>query len=82
MLHRMPLPEGPMPDISGKHGRPPSRDDHDLALSLITTWTMRTGRILRPAPVSELTPEELVNFWADDQLEPPLAAPVHNWPPA
>jgi hypothetical protein len=55
-------------------------DDRALALLLITTWATRTGRALRPAPVSELAPEELVNFWADDQLEEPLDTPVHEWP--
>jgi hypothetical protein len=55
-------------------------DDRALALLLITTWAARTGRILRPAPVSDLAPEELVNFWADDQLEQPLDAPVREWP--
>jgi hypothetical protein len=54
-------------------------DDRALALLLITTWATRTGRVLRPAPVSELAPEELVNFWADDQLEKPLDTPVRGW---
>lgn len=66
-----------------RSGEPAAYSDNQaLAVSLITTWTMRTGRMLRPVPVSELTPAELVNFWADDQLEPPLAPPVHDWPPA
>jgi hypothetical protein len=55
-------------------------DDRALALLLITVWAARTGRVPRPVPVSELTPEELVNFWADDQLEEPLDTPVHEWP--
>lgn len=55
-------------------------DDRALALLLITAWATRTGRVLRPAPVSELAPEELVNFWADDQLEKPLDTPVREWP--
>jgi hypothetical protein len=53
-------------------------DDRTLALSLITTWATRTGRVLRPVPVSELSAEELVNFWADDQLEDPLDTPVRD----
>jgi hypothetical protein len=41
-----------------------------LARSLFTTWAIRTGRALRPLPLTELTAEELADFWADDQLEP------------
>jgi hypothetical protein len=44
--------------------------DAVLALSLFTTWAVRTGRVLRPVPVPDLTAEELIEFWADDQLEP------------
>jgi hypothetical protein len=40
-----------------------------IALSLFTVWAARTGRVLRNIPISELTPEELIEFWADDQLE-------------
>jgi hypothetical protein len=53
-----------------------SRDDRTLALLLVTVWAARTGRVLRPAPVSELTPQELVDFWADDQLGQPPYMPV------
>jgi hypothetical protein len=45
-----------------------TRDDQTLAVLLVTVWAARTGRVLRPVPVSELTPQELVDFWADDQL--------------
>ena len=54
-------------------------DDQVLALMLIAIWTVRTGRALRTVPVRELSPEELVNFWADDQLEQPLDVPVDTW---
>jgi hypothetical protein len=53
-----------------------TRDDRTLALLLVAAWAARTGRVLRPVPVSELTPEELVDFWADDQLEQPPYVPV------
>lgn len=43
-------------------------EDQALALSLITVWAMRTGQRLRQVPVSELTAEELIDFWADDYL--------------
>jgi hypothetical protein len=56
-------------------------DDRALALLFIAAWAARTRRVLRPVPVSELSSEELVNFWADDQLEQPLDAPVHRWLP-
>jgi hypothetical protein len=37
-------------------------------LALITVWATRTGRTLRDVPASELSPDELVTFWADDQM--------------
>lgn len=76
----MPQPEYPQMKVT-QSGKPAVYgDDQALAVSLTTTWSMRTGRLLRPVPVNELTPAELVNFWADDQLEPSLATPVHDWP--
>lgn len=44
-------------------------EDELLARVLITSWSLTTGRILRPgvAPQS-LTEEELISFWADDQI--------------
>ncbi|MGK5554751.1 hypothetical protein ACSNOI_24350 [Actinomadura kijaniata] len=45
-------------------------DDALMALSLITIWAMHTGRSLRPVPISELTVQELEDFWADDQMLP------------
>jgi hypothetical protein len=56
-------------------------EDRALSLLLIAAWAARTRRVLRPVPVNELSPKELVNFWADDQLEQPLDAPVSEWPP-
>ena len=43
-------------------------DDRILALALITVWATRTGRTLRNVPAGELSPDELMTFWADDQL--------------
>lgn len=43
--------------------------DAELARSLYTTWAVRTGRALRAVPVTELTADELIDFWSDDQLE-------------
>jgi hypothetical protein len=49
-----------------------------VALSLFTIWAARTGRVLRDVPISELTPEELIEFWADDQLEEQYATPARQ----
>ncbi|MFI6520567.1 hypothetical protein ACIBF1_33795 [Spirillospora sp. NPDC050679] len=43
-------------------------EDALMALTLMTTWAMRTGRALRSVPVEELSVEELEAFWADDDL--------------
>jgi hypothetical protein len=48
-----------------------SENDVALARSLFTTWIVRTGRMLRAVPVTELTPDELIEFWADDDLGRP-----------
>lgn len=52
---------------------PPPTDADLMAVLLVTTWSIRTGRVLRPVPVDELTAAELVEFWADDRLEPPYS---------
>jgi hypothetical protein len=46
-----------------------SNEDDLLARVLITSWSLATGRTLRAgvAPHS-LTEEELISFWADDQM--------------
>lgn len=43
-------------------------DDAHMALALITVWAIHTGRSLPQAPMSELTAEELEDFWADEQM--------------
>jgi hypothetical protein len=42
---------------------------------LITSWSLATGRTLRAgvAPQS-LTEDELISFWADDQIATPRRA--------
>jgi hypothetical protein len=44
-------------------------EDDLLARVLITSWSLATGRTLRAgiAPQS-LSQEELISFWADDQI--------------
>jgi hypothetical protein len=44
-------------------------EDELLAHLLISTWTVITGRTLRDVPLKCLTPEELIDFWADDLTE-------------
>jgi class 3 adenylate cyclase len=39
-----------------------------LALTLFALWAAKTGRRLRPVPIAQLTPQELIDFWADDQF--------------
>ena len=53
-----------------------ANEDDLLARVLITSWSMATGRTLRDgiAPHS-LTEDELISFWADDQMTN-LAAPA------
>jgi hypothetical protein len=52
-------------------GRPmrQANEDELLARVLITSWSLATGRTLRPGIAPELlTEDELISFWADDQL--------------
>jgi len=79
--HPVPPAASPAPDGGTCDGYVLTAEDQMLALLLITVWAARTGRALRTVPVSELSLPELVNFWADDQLEPPLDAPVCQWLP-
>jgi hypothetical protein len=52
----------------GRAGRYTNEDDL-LARVLMTSWSMATGRTLREgiSPHS-LTEDELISFWADDQM--------------
>ncbi len=46
-------------------------DDEILARLLIISWTLATGRTLRgDVPPHMLSAEELVSFWADEQMTP------------
>jgi hypothetical protein len=43
-----------------------------LARVLITSWTLTTGRTLRMGvPPHSHSAEELISFWADDQIAIP-----------
>ena len=50
-------------------------EDELLARVLVTSWSLATGRTLRAgvAPQS-LTEDELISFWADDQIATPYGA--------
>jgi len=55
-------------------------DDEILARLLIISWTLATGRTLRgDVPPQMLSAEELISFWADEQMtadhapDPPYA---------
>lgn len=49
----------------------PLSADELLGFLLISTWSLTTGRQLRgDVPPEELTEQELVDFWADDQMRP------------
>jgi hypothetical protein len=44
-------------------------DDDLLALTLVSTWSVLTGRTLRNVHPDELTEIELIEFWADTSLQ-------------
>ena len=48
---------------------PPVSHDEFVARLLVDIWTLATGRTLRDVPPHELTAEELIEFWSDDQLD-------------
>lgn len=53
----------PDPHASRHH----QSEDDLLAFLLVNTWTLITGRVLRSdVPPSQLSVEELIDFWADD----------------
>jgi hypothetical protein len=44
-------------------------DDEFIALVLIHTWMLTSGKVLRSdVPPDELTEEELIDFWADEHM--------------
>jgi len=63
----------PPPGTAGKASG--HADDELLARLLITSWTLATGRTLRPGiPPQLLSEDELISFWADDHIT--AAAPA------
>jgi hypothetical protein len=54
--------------ISGRAVHDAAEDDL-LARILITSWSLATGRTLRAgAAPQSLSEEDLISFWADDQI--------------
>jgi hypothetical protein len=50
---------------------PGEPDDDLLAALLIRMWALASGRSLRrDVPATQLSEEELINFWADDMSPP------------
>jgi hypothetical protein len=43
-------------------------EDPALTLTLISTWSLLTGRRLRTIDLTELDVTELIDFWADPQM--------------
>jgi hypothetical protein len=39
--------------------------DDDLALTLMTTWALSTGRAMPGPPLVGLTEQQLIDFWAE-----------------
>jgi hypothetical protein len=62
MDHNLPLAPVRAPTLTG----PGTQEDQLLSLMLTIIWGTRTGRTLPPVPVSELTADELIDFWDDD----------------
>lgn len=49
-----------------------ANEDELLARVLITSWTLATGRTLRAGvPPQSHSADELISFWADDQIAVP-----------
>lgn len=43
----------------------PCATDADLALTLMTTWALATGRAVPAVPPELLSEQQLIEFWAE-----------------
>jgi hypothetical protein len=62
------------PGANDSRGESPEwgNEDELLARLLITSWTLATGRTLRTGvPPQRHSADELISFWADDQIAVP-----------
>jgi len=59
-------------------------DDELMARVLIRTWMVTCGKVLREdVPRDELAVDELIDFWADEQMqEVPAGTERYGWLPA
>jgi hypothetical protein len=49
---------------------PQLSDEHLVAFTLIHTWTLMTGRVLRPGTTPcDLSVDDLIDFWADPRTD-------------
>ena len=63
-------------NFSSQAARHAQDDDESLARVLITSWTLLTGRTLPVnIPPELVSAEELVSFWADDQMTAGVTRP-------
>jgi hypothetical protein len=46
----------------------PCPADEHLLVTLLTTWVLATGRTPPAVCPCDLTPDELIDFWADDRI--------------
>ena len=53
------------PSVSYRADAPCPEDEH-LLIILVTTWVLATGRTPPAKRPEDLTPDELIDFWADD----------------
>jgi hypothetical protein len=47
------------------HDQPPCTDDPELALTLMTMWALWSGHPMPGPPVSLLSEQQLIDFWAE-----------------
>jgi len=43
-------------------------------MTMMTIWSLRTGRPVPGFPPNRLTEEELITFWSDDALQGPATS--------
>ncbi|MER6809909.1 hypothetical protein ABT299_11570 [Spirillospora sp. NPDC000708] len=70
-LHRLITSSGPGPAAAGSNqigAGATCLDDARAALSLITMWSIQTGKALPAVPIEKLTARQLEDFWADESM--------------
>jgi hypothetical protein len=68
----------PCPGPPARSAGPADDDDEILGRVLIASWTLATGRRLRDDVRPQfLSEEELISFWADEQMSAAEQRPRH-----